>query len=81
MLMMEYTFSENGDLLEAIRKGILVDLDYAKDEDDERAKGSKKPISPRNDVRTSERLKGNKEEVEMDRGHRTVCPSSFIRTI
>ena len=53
-------------ITQAIRNGLLIDYDFAADEDTERAAGLKAPLNPKNvPLRHSARTSSNKS----DRGH------------
>ena len=56
-------------LADALRSGLLIDYDYAADEDEERAAGRKPPLNPKNiPLRRSARV----NIQASDCGHRTV---------
>lgn len=58
--------------LSGSRWGFLIDLDYALDVDKERRSGAKPPLSPQNCEERMKRQMAATDDVEEDRGQRTV---------
>ena len=63
---------------DTIRRGFLIDLDYASDEDKNCKLGWKPPLSPKNMEEHMKRQMAVTEEGDIDRGQRTVSLQSFF---